>query len=347
MYEVAVLEAGSAGALKKWLDDHGYRYPDGMEKPCNEYVKHQWCFVAIKTKVGPKSGVDPKPGQRRVDPKLPAGATFDGNVQAMGFRFRSDRLVVPMRLSAFNAGRLHNIVYLLTDGPKRVRSIPEEYVVRQIPGEDLIRNTTDPLPLRIVGGTEDQLEKWQRDALPKQRDPAPHNGSARELFAADMEAISHDRLANQYEEQEKVLLSIGERLGLRGAEIDKLHGAALADDRKKESDAALAKLKGMTLTVIDGDFPREVIARQNLAFDDYRMPARRNRAEVYDAIQKGPTGKKEGIRKLGALSAPGESTESAKVIAAATSVGPAAAGVLAVTILGFVLGRRRPARRRA
>ena len=129
MYEIAVLEAGSAAALKKWMDKHGYRYPDGMDKVCEEYVDEGWCFVAVKTKVGQKDGADPKPAQRDADTKLPDGSIFDGHVQAMGFRFKTDELVVPMRLSAFNAGELRNIVYLLTDKPQKIRSIPEEYVV--------------------------------------------------------------------------------------------------------------------------------------------------------------------------------------------------------------------------
>ena len=105
MYEVAVLEAGSAAALKKWVDEHGYQYPQGMDDACNDYVKQGWCFVAVKTKVGQKKGVDPQPGMRKVDSKLPDGSTFDGNVQAMGFRFQVKELVVPMRLSTFKRRR--------------------------------------------------------------------------------------------------------------------------------------------------------------------------------------------------------------------------------------------------
>ena len=48
MYEVAVLEAGSAAALKRWMSDHGYKYPAGMDAVCEEYVKLGWCFVAEK-----------------------------------------------------------------------------------------------------------------------------------------------------------------------------------------------------------------------------------------------------------------------------------------------------------
>ena len=77
MYEVAVLAAGSPKALKKWMNENGFRYPDGMDKVCNEYIDQSWCFVAVKTKVGQKKGVDPRPGQRTVKSKLPTGSTFD------------------------------------------------------------------------------------------------------------------------------------------------------------------------------------------------------------------------------------------------------------------------------
>src|SRR5205823_6497860 len=191
MYEAAVLEAGSAAALKRWMDDHGYKYPAGMDAVCEEYVKLGWCFVAEKAKVGGKAAVDPKPRMKGVDTKLPSGSAFDGHVQAMAFRFKVDKLILPMRLSAYNEGEMHNIVYLLTDGPRKIRSIPEEYVVRQLTGDDLVRNVTQPLPLRIIGGTEGDLQDWQRQGLPQQRNPAPHNGFAKELFASDLLAVKN------------------------------------------------------------------------------------------------------------------------------------------------------------
>jgi Uncharacterized protein conserved in bacteria (DUF2330) len=302
MYEVAVLEAGSAKALQKWMDDHGYKYPKGMDKACEDYVKIGWCFVTVKTKVSGKTAVDPKPGMRRVKAGLPPGATFDGSVQAMGFRFRSKRLVVPMRLSTFNEGDLHNIVYVLTDQPQKIRSVPEEYVVRQIGGEELYKNVTRPLPLRIIGGTVKDLQPWQKKNLPAQRNPVPHNGAARDLFAADLLAVSTGQLSHPHEEKEKMLLRIGESLNLRGPQIDKLNEGALADEREKIVRKALKDVKGMTLTVIDGSFPREVLANQNLAFTTYRMPARRNDAKFYDAKTKRPTQRQQGMRFEGKLS---------------------------------------------
>ena len=301
MYEVAVLEAGSAEVLKKWMDKNGYQYPKGMDKVTNDYVELGWCFVAVKTKVGQKAGVDPKPGQRRVKPELPSGSVFDGNVQGMGFRFKSDHLVVPMRLSAFNEGELRNVVYLLTDSPKKIRSIPEEYVVRQISGQQLIDNVSNPLPLRIIGGTEKDIPDFQRKTLPKRRDPSPKNGVARDLFAADLLAVATGNLSLQHEEEEKELLRIGEHFGLRGAAMDKENSEALADARKNTTGKALAMLKGMTLTVVDGDFPREVIARDNLTFADYKMPGSRNNNKSYDANLFGPGKEKQGVLKFGAI----------------------------------------------
>ncbi len=304
MYEVAVLEAGSAAALKRWMDDHGYKYPAGMDAVCEEYIALGWCFVAEKAKVGGKANLDPKPRMKGVDTKLPSGSAFDGHVQAMAFRFKTDKLILPMRLSAYNEGTMHNIVYLLTDGPRKIRSIPEEYVVRQLSGEDLFKNVTQPLPLRIIGGTEADIQDWQRQGLPQQRDPTPHNGFAKELFATDLLAVKEGRLSHPFEEDEKMLLRVGEHFGLRGPEIDKLNLAALDKEREKAVKDSLADVKKMTMTVIDGDFPREVVGSQNLIFGEYRMPARRNAREFYDSQDKKPGGKREGLLKLGALEPP-------------------------------------------
>jgi hypothetical protein len=283
------------------MDDHGYKYPAGMDAVCEEYVKLGWCFVAEKAKVGGKANLDPKPRMKGVDTKLPAGSAFDGHVQAMAFRFKTDKLILPMRLSAYNEGEMHNIVYLLADGPRKIRSIPEEYVVRQLTGAELFRNVTQPLPLRIIGGTGADIQDWQRQSLPQQRDPAPHNGFAKELFAGDLLAVKNGRLSHPFEEDEKMLLRIGENFGLRGPEIDKLNLAALDREREKAVKDALGDLKKMTMTVIDGDFPREVVGAQNLIFGEYRMPARRNSSDFYDAKDKKPAGKREGMLKLGAL----------------------------------------------
>ena len=288
MYEVAVLAAGSADALKKWMDQHKYQYPEGMDDVTAEYIEQEWCFVAVKTKVGSKKGADPVAGQRGVNTRKPDNTVFDGTVQGMGFRFRTDKLVVPMRLSAFNGGDMRNVVYLLTDGAKRIRNIPEEYVVRQLSGEQLLHNLTHPLPLRIIGGTEKDIPEWRRQTLKEERDPEPKNGVAKILFSSDLLAVSKDNLSLEMEEDEKNMLAIGEHLGLRGIEYDNDIAAAQKKQAKEITDAAIKQVADMTLTLVDGDFPRAVVAGENLTFADYEMPAARNKRRAYDATIHGP-----------------------------------------------------------
>lgn len=303
MYEVAVLAAGSSKALKSWMDDHGYRFPAGMDGVCDEYIEDRWCFVAVKTKVGDKERVSPRAGQRNVSSKLAAGAAFDGHVQAMGFRFRTEELVVPMRLSVFNEGDLRNVIYILSDGPKRIRRIPEEYVVRQVSGEQLLKNVTEPLPLRIIGGTAADIPDWRRTSLTKQRDPEPRNGSAKELFASDLLACKSESLSLSHEEDEKTLLSIGEALGLRGGEIDRLNNESLHQQRQKTTAEGLKSLAGMTFTIVDGDFPREVVSSKNLSFGEFTTPRSRNQPQQYNARLYGPerTARASSVRHEGAL----------------------------------------------
>ncbi len=294
MYEVAVLEAGSAAALNRWMDDHGYVYPEGMDAPCEDYIEDGWCFVAIKTRVGPKSAVDPAPGQRETSPGLPAGGSFDGHVQAMGFRFRTPELVVPMRLSAFNEGELRNLVYVLADGPLKIVDLPEDFVRRQLSGEELLGNLRKLRPLRLVGGTIEDLTLRRWKQLLSEREPEPVNGLAALLFVGDLEAAASGSLSHEHEQREKELLTIGERLFLRGPAVDALHAAQLAAAQAEQRERALDGLAGMTLTVIDGDFPREHLASTNLTFEPYTVPAERNLRGAYDATLHGPAQPEEG-----------------------------------------------------
>jgi hypothetical protein len=262
----------------------------------NDYVKAQWVFVAEKTKVGSKGESDPKPGMKTVNPNLPSGASFDGYVQAMGFRFKVDAPVVPMRLSPFNEGEKRQIVYYLTDKPVKVDGVGDALVVRQLPGTALLHNVTDPLPIRLYGGTEKDLTAQMLKNLAPQRDPKPHNGQARDLFASDLLALKSGELSLDHEEKEKELLRIGEALMLRGPEIDTLHEAELETQRDKTADAALSGLKGMTITVVDGTFPIEWMKEHDLTISPFNMSAQKNNDIAYDAKNDGPGYDRGGIR---------------------------------------------------
>ena len=92
--------------------------------------------------------------------------------------------------------------------------------MQQISGEELYKNVAQPL--RVIGGTAKDLQPWQKKNLPQRRNPVPHNGAARDLFAADLLPVSSGKIPHPYEEKEKMLLRIGESLNLRGPQIDNL-----------------------------------------------------------------------------------------------------------------------------
>jgi hypothetical protein len=288
MYEVAVLEAGSNAALERWMKDHKYKYPGAMGDVVQEYVETGWMFVAIKARVGQQRGIEPRPGMREVQPKLPKGATFDGYVQGMGFRFKVDKPVVPMRLSTFNGDDAHNRVFALSDDPVRIEQISAELVRRQLPGRQLLANLTEPLPLRVFGeGTVEDIPSHEHNRITLSRDPEPWVRDARDMIAADLLAAGSGQLSLAFEEREKNLLNIGETLGLRGPEIDVMHDAVIAEERKEALEGSLDELREMSLTVVDGEFPIDTLRSDNLTFAQWLIPTRLNTAVAW-TLQKPP-----------------------------------------------------------
>ena len=296
MYEVATLAAGSAKALNRWMDEHGFKYPVGMDEVCNDYIEAGWVFVAEKTRVGSKPNSDPRPGMKTVNPAIPTGAGFDGYVQAMGFRYKVEKPSVPMRLSPFNEGEKRQIVYYLTDQPIRFDGVETSLVKRQLPGWRLYKNVTQLLPVRVIGGSPSAVTKEMLAGIQPRRQPKPHNGEAKALFASDLIALKTGQLSLDHEEKEKELLRIGEALNLRGPQIDLLHEAHLEIERDKSADSALGKLESLYLTVIDGDFPIELMKQKDLTTSRFAMAAKDNNRVSYDAKNDGPGAEQEGIR---------------------------------------------------
>jgi hypothetical protein len=277
MYEVAVLAAGGAEALQTWMDEHEYQYPEGMGAVVEDYVGLKWCFVAIKTKVGQATGAHAAPGMRSADTSFPIGSAFDGAVQGMGFRFRVDAPVIPMRLSVFNGRDPHNVVYMLSDEALRIDSIPTDLVVRQVGGAELLANVTAALPVQYSPpGSESKLGPTGIERVRIARDATPINGVARDLFASDLLAVSGSSLSLPFEEEEKELLRVSEALGIRGEQIDRLHNEAIAVQRTTALEGALAALDGMTMSVMDGVFPGDVLESQNLTFAAFKLPPSKN-----------------------------------------------------------------------
>jgi hypothetical protein len=271
MYQVAVLAAGSPKALAAWMTENGFRYPDGMDAVVAEYVADGWVFLAVKAKVGSAKGVSPRPGMRHADSSLPAGATFDGHVQGMGFRFKTEEPVLPMRLSVFNGEGPRNVIYMLTDEGVALRGAPKELVVRQVSGRDVFGNLTNPIPVNVTGGKLSDLRENEQQSVASRRDPEQYNGIARDIFAADLLAVRQDTLSLHFEEEEKALLNISESLNLRGDVIDDLLHETLEAQRDAAVEESLVDLRGMTLTVLDGVIPGKLLAEENLRFEAWTM----------------------------------------------------------------------------
>lgn len=286
-YEVAVLEAGSAAALKRWMTQNAFRYPKGMDATVESYVAIGWMFVAVKTHVAGFAAVDAHPGMREVQPALPPGARFDGAVQGMAFRFEAASAVIPMRLSTFNGNDTHNRVYILANAPKRLAEIAPDTVRRQVSYERLLRNLTGPLRVRF-DGPRDKIGGRGWTEIEGVRSPDPYLSVARDLFLSDLLAQARGMLSLPFEDKENELLRISESLGLRGAGSDSLHEQALAGLRDEALRPIARRLGGMSLTVIDGDFPRETLRSQNLTLASYTMPADKNRLSVWGSQPYGP-----------------------------------------------------------
>lgn len=287
MYEVAVLAAGSSSALERWMNENQFRYPTGMDDVVEEFVASRWMFVAVKAHVAPVGSTDARPGMRNVDPSMPKGASFDGYVQGMAFRFKADEAVIPMRLSVFNGNDTHNRVYLLTEGGVRINKIPTDLVKRQVFTERLYKNLTGPLSV-IFDGPKDRIDGsgWQQ--IEAQRSPDPYVAVARDLFASDLLAQARGELSLPFEERENELMRISEALLLRGAAVDHLHQEELARVRDEALEPVTRSLTQMTLNVVDGDFPREVLRDEVLTLSPFTMLASKNRKDVFGFHIQGP-----------------------------------------------------------
>ena len=280
MYQVAVLEAGSSKALARWMKDNGYRYPEGMDDVTDEYVAQSWCFVAIKAAVGSADGIAPEPGKRSVNPARPAGSSFNGHVQGMAFRFHIDEPVVPMRLSVFNGVDPRNVVYMLTDKPMKIKQLDDKLVVRQIKGPKLLQTLTEPLEVEmdsILSGFT--MSTDQRSQLENMRNYEPYVSIAKSLFASDLLAVKESRLSLPIEEREKEYLRVSEAFGLRGADVDSLHGEQLKKERAQIVEDTLGDVGTMHLSVIDGVFDSSVLSKENLLFEEHTISFAKGRNE--------------------------------------------------------------------
>jgi hypothetical protein len=79
-----IIEAGRADDLFQWLKDNKYHY-SGDEATLNHYVQKKWLFTVMK--------IDTAQMKRNKD------GSFDGDVTPTRFRFTSEKLVYPLKIT--------------------------------------------------------------------------------------------------------------------------------------------------------------------------------------------------------------------------------------------------------
>ncbi|MEV6950428.1 DUF2330 domain-containing protein [Streptomyces sp. NPDC051183] len=96
-FDVARLTATDPDALRNWLEDNGFKLPDGLAAELKPYVDQKWEYVAVRL----------APRQQ--------GKTLQGHLDPLRIRFDSDRLVYPMRLSRLAKSPQSLSLYVLAD----------------------------------------------------------------------------------------------------------------------------------------------------------------------------------------------------------------------------------------
>ncbi|MHC4942436.1 MAG: DUF2330 domain-containing protein, partial [Planctomycetota bacterium] len=111
VYDITVLAADDAGALSRWLNNHGYSFPQGREDVLRHYTDKRWFYVAM-----------------RIDRKALGNIELEklkiGELQPVRFTFAAHEMVYPMKISSINSGETEVLLYLLSDAPAVVKGDP-------------------------------------------------------------------------------------------------------------------------------------------------------------------------------------------------------------------------------
>jgi hypothetical protein len=143
-----VLTAERADDLFVWLKDHHYRYA-GDEATLDFYIRKKWYFTVMK--------IDTVQMKRRPD------GTYDGEVTPTRFRFPSDRLVYPRRITQISV-KDHTEALFYVQAPYKV-DLPGDltYQYQWLP---MLQNARGWYAKGIFGTHElpGKADDWLRDA---------------------------------------------------------------------------------------------------------------------------------------------------------------------------------------
>ena len=94
-FETVVLEAETAADLGEWLNSNGFAsYPEGAKPIVEDYIAKSWYFVAAKLHLKHEGRFEPHP---------------------VLVVFPSDKLVYPIRLTAFHGSEIHLELFLIAE----------------------------------------------------------------------------------------------------------------------------------------------------------------------------------------------------------------------------------------
>ncbi|MGE4427134.1 MAG: DUF2330 domain-containing protein [Solirubrobacteraceae bacterium] len=151
-YDVSVLRAGEAGALRRWLDRHGYATPAAVEPVLSSYVRRKWAFVAFRLAGRPEAG--------------------EHALRPLRIRFRNDRLIYPLQLSGVGTAPVSVELYV-AGGHRVVAEGFDTHYAGPVAG--ITSRLTPPVRDLLTGGYLTRLEIRNRrpqsitgDVLPEQ-----------------------------------------------------------------------------------------------------------------------------------------------------------------------------------
>lgn len=138
IYDTTVLQATDATALSKWLNDHGYSYPEDKSPMLKSYVDQGWYFVAAK---------------------IQQSITKIGTLTPLRLTFASDTIIYPMRLTAL----------ALTQGSTATHRIPVTLYVLSDRRTHQDRLTTEWAQWLHTADIQQLNDDLGTDLIPKQK----------------------------------------------------------------------------------------------------------------------------------------------------------------------------------